>query len=825
MKKLVVFCILSSLAIQHISAHYNATSNTGATIFDGTENISYYFDAPKQEKGTALSSIIETKKYTDNFNKIEKTAINKNDSKLNSSIAIRNNLAYSQNLNSSENSSDLYNYVAYKNIHGITNLYAKEEAVDPVLSVEDKTKTIEKTLNYSNSPIKQKNKTAISKKETNNFSKQIAEKDAGLNYYIENQMVTAYSNNLLFAAATPTTLTVITSPAYNITTTKAILGGEITDDGGLLITERGVCYSLSENDNDPEIGDINVTKKVIAGTEIGDFSDLITELTSGNEYSFKAYAINTMSTAYGSALTFTTVSQTTGPATWEGDDETFPTDWSVDLNWSTSETPTSTRTVIIPTIPSGGASNMPIISSGNQNADDLTIEAGASLTINDGASLAVAGDLLLETPSGSGASGELIIPGSGTLTVTGTSTLERYYLNTNYWRYVTSPVTSPDIRDWAGFYANEWNASNQDWDPLSGNSSLSVMQGISVVDSLSDKTVLFSGTFNNDNQSINTYNDGGGEEHGWNLVGNPYPSAIDWGAGTGITRTNVDAYSYVYNSSTGSYSLCSSPCIIAAGQGFMIHSGLGGGTLAFSNASRTSSTQAFRKNGIINQPTIKLEAKNEKFTTEAFVAFNKDATNEFDSELDAFKLLSDNKQISDIYTIISSGSKLAMNTLNINDLSNIPNSGITIPIGLTPGYNGYIELAASKIENLDEFYIYLYDKQKDIYIDLRTSTHKLYIGLGSNSRLELVIKPYMVNTKQLTPNILIYNSNKIIYLKSELFKNNKGLIEVYDISGRLYNSKTTEAKFNNELFIKQPGTYIVRVFIANSVINQKVIVQ
>jgi hypothetical protein len=92
---------------------------------------------------------------------------------------------------------------------------------------------------------------------------------------------------------------VTTSLITNISITSATSGGNVTDDGGSLVTERGVCWSTSPN---PTI----VNNKVISGAGTGIFTSNITGLISGITYYVRAYVINSSGIAYGNELVFTT---------------------------------------------------------------------------------------------------------------------------------------------------------------------------------------------------------------------------------------------------------------------------------------------------------------------------------------------------------------------------------------------------------------------------------------------------------------------------------------------------------------------------------------
>lgn len=108
--------------------------------------------------------------------------------------------------------------------------------------------------------------------------------------------------------------TVSSPTSDSVTSSTAVLGGDVTDDGGEIITERGVVYSLTSVNNDPEIGGVGVTKVSTGGTT-GVFTVAVSDLVAESEYTFKAYAINSEGIGYSSADTFTTLEIPVDPAT------------------------------------------------------------------------------------------------------------------------------------------------------------------------------------------------------------------------------------------------------------------------------------------------------------------------------------------------------------------------------------------------------------------------------------------------------------------------------------------------------------------------------
>jgi uncharacterized protein (TIGR02145 family) len=93
-----------------------------------------------------------------------------------------------------------------------------------------------------------------------------------------------------------------TSATGTITPTTAISGGNISDDGGAAITERGLCWATTNN---PTIAG----NKLVLGNGSGSFTGTMTGMAPATTYFVKAYATNANGTSYGSAVSFITLSQ------------------------------------------------------------------------------------------------------------------------------------------------------------------------------------------------------------------------------------------------------------------------------------------------------------------------------------------------------------------------------------------------------------------------------------------------------------------------------------------------------------------------------------
>lgn len=157
---------------------------------------------------------------------------------------------------------------------------------------------------------------------------------------------------------------------------------------------------------------------------------------------------------------------------------------------------------------------------------------------------------------------------------------------------------------------------------------------------------------------------------GWNLVGNPFPSTIDWNAASGWTKTNLNTSIYTTDNGGGSTQYATWNGVagtnggsryIAIGQAFWVKSSVAGSpALQADENVKSPEVQStfFREKAIDNLLRITLV----KGTTrdEAIIHFRTDATTGFDKDADALKL---KNSIVNLSILQQDGINLAINSL------------------------------------------------------------------------------------------------------------------------------------------------------------------
>ena len=105
-------------------------------------------------------------------------------------------------------------------------------------------------------------------------------------------------DSITYTILSPSNLpTLTTLPITNITSNTASSGGNITNDGGTPITQRGLVWSTTPNPTTAN----NLTSE---GSGTGSFSSNLTGLTASTTYYMRAYATNSNGTSYGNELSF-----------------------------------------------------------------------------------------------------------------------------------------------------------------------------------------------------------------------------------------------------------------------------------------------------------------------------------------------------------------------------------------------------------------------------------------------------------------------------------------------------------------------------------------
>jgi hypothetical protein len=189
---------------------------------------------------------------------------------------------------------------------------------------------------------------------------------------------------------------------------------------------------------------------------------------------------------------------------------------------------------------------------------------------------------------------------------------------------------------------------------------------------------------------------------GWNLVGNPYPSTIDWDA-VGWTRTGINNAIYmkdnglaspVYATYVGGVGANGGSRFIPIGQAFLVKSD--GGPINFQateNVKVGGTQTTFFREGAISD-ILRIALRQGSISDESVIRFSDEATSAFDQQSDAYKIK--NPTTFNLSSTTSDGSKLVINSL--------PKLGCTttIPMDISDVLPGKYSLDFSQLESFSQ---------------------------------------------------------------------------------------------------------------------------
>ena len=480
------------------------------------------------------------------------------------------------------------------------------------------------------------------------------------------------------------------------------------------------------------------------------------------------------------------------PITWNGSSSS---DWNTAANWSGGAVPTASDEVIIPTV----ATNNPVIAAlASADCNNLTINSGATLTIQS----TVAG------------TGSLIT--AGTFTNNGTFTVERY-LTDAAWHFVAPSTTNVTAND---FYWNEapicWltahNESDNSWTYNTDlATSMPLGKGWSVwVDNAtkSPATVSMTGDIQTTDLTVNLVKSG----NGWNLIGNPFTSAIDcdainWASASRVPFTTGTQYVWDNNFNGGDYRTWNGTTgtlidgIIPISQAFFVQA-FSPGNLSIPTTARVHSATDIYKSPTNKgeSPYVRLQLDFENHGNTVFIGFPENGTDYFDYKGDATKIYS-NDEFPQIYTV-EDGLKLSTNAL-----APINGESKTVPLQLDQVVDGAYTFTLLQLENLPDMMVSLEDLQTGTIHNLvNNPVYTFNASTGDDmSRFLLHFKSatFGINEDLSNENeyMNIYTANNSIYIGSKgAAVHESGNVEIYSIIGQ----KLLDQKINAGTLIRIP---------------------
>lgn len=480
--------------------------------------------------------------------------------------------------------------------------------------------------------------------------------------------------------------------------------------------------------------------------------------------------------------------------------------------------------------------------------NNLTINGGRSLYIAAGKSLSVSGNI---TNSAGSAGFVLQSDATGTAQLMYSNsnvaaTVQRYISGAaESWHFISSPVSNQQISgDWipAGTYGNGtgydlyvWDEATNcwvyrlnttsmvNWNTVHPSNNFVAGRGYLYSVQVANPVKEFAGTLNNGNVSFTmTTVSSEIDLVGFNLVGNPYPSTIDWSATSGWTRSNLllsdTGYDmWIWNSSVNNYGIFNSTDVSGVGtngvtryippmQGFFVCAETPG-NLIFSNSVKAlNGTGNWIKKGFSGENnifSIKISSVDGFGSDEVQLHFGKEKNSSGAAKL---------------FSYIKTAPSLFMNLeeknysiLNLTDTIENP----AVPVSFKPGINGRYTINCNF--DHDKFETVLLEDRLNHYLhDLRLNGVYSFSAKQNDKddRFILHFAPLTSSEKKEIPARIFVLNGKLV-LDMTMISGNSEMI-IYDMPGRVLMHRKLSGETKNEISLDIKTQLIIVCLNTNS---------
>ena len=657
----------------------------------------------------------------------------------------------------------------------------------------------------------------------------------------------SYDSKNIVLECTPTTVNITTASSGNSVSPK-----------GLTISSASAVNKVYDGNNSATIsgtlsGVINSDDVTLSGT--GTFNDntvgdtkAVTSTSSLGGAKANNYSLTQPTSLTANIYPVTSTFSKNGISNWSS-----ATEWTY--------TPLAATDLVI-------SSGELIIDQTPITVNSITVNPGGKLTLASGKTL-IAGTIMLQSDGTNGTA--TFVDNGGTLSAS--ATVQQYLTGGRNW-YISSPLSGATSTVFSAtnsnplYYYDETaaiNASANAWTQIkTTGTALTLTTGYvanmdaTVLSNQSNGVTFTGGSLNTGNISTGqngvpalTYTDNNYKK-GFNLVGNPYPSYLDW---DNVTKANVMgsiwlrtkvSNTYLFDTYNASGQLGTSNSGIPVNnhippmQAFWVRATSSGASLSFDNSMRshkgsqttgsgetatTINDRIFKAPATIalSQSVLRLQVSNGTLSDEAILYSNPNALNSFD-DYDTPKMFVNSTSVAEIYTLAG------QEQLAINGLSTIP-TDTEIPLGFTSGTAGTFSIKASQFSNFEagtKIILKDYaDINNPIIADMTDGISYSFTSTATNnntSRFTLTFKAPSVTTG------ISHESNGNVWIsicKDQIVLNsmtNGATLDIFNIIGQKVISRImTEStvQLNKNLPV---GTYLVKLTNKGKSITGKIIV-
>lgn len=470
------------------------------------------------------------------------------------------------------------------------------------------------------------------------------------------------------------------------------------------------------------------------------------------------------------------------------------------------------------------------------NSGTFTIEINGKVTVYGDTDNS--GDFLIKSESsGSGS----FIPKN---TVTGNIKVQRYVTG-GRWNMIT-PVTSnvtagtlmdtdPSTDSWLTYFVEsdgaQGDTAGAGWYYIVPPSTpLDVGKGYCYWPT-NNETPEFEGNVNSSDFPYTTLSYSG-PNYGFNLVGNPYTSALTWDTlGVKWNLNNVDNTIWIYDGSTGNYNSYPSGVAqynIALGQGFFVRATGNNPSMTAPETGRNHGSSSFVKGDKGNRREgfnyLAVKALNNGSEDNVYIYFDDNGTDDYDPGFDALKMFGSSAAPQLFAQEEKSQSYDFLPNLNEGDSR-------TVNLNYIPGATGQQKLIFD-LGNFHDIDVVLEDTKTGTLQNINENNVYEFTGSKADNPARFLLH-FSRNITGINDNnhsennsIKIYSYANNVYVKSNVKNNNKAQVNIYDLTGKKLLSSTV----NNGETIKKltlpdyRGYVVVRVIKGPTVKTEKVFV-
>jgi hypothetical protein len=416
-----------------------------------------------------------------------------------------------------------------------------------------------------------------------------------------------------------------------------------------------------------------------------------------------------------------------------------------------------------------------------------------------------------------------------------TATVERYISGAaEGWHFLSSPVSDQAIDgDWlpAGTYGNgtgydlyAWNeptncwiyklntTTTVNWTTVHPGTDFTVGRGYLYSVQETNPGKEFTGYLNNG--SVNYPLTSESEDlslKGFNLVGNPYPSSIDWVAASGWSRSDLvssgSGYDmWIWNPTANNYGVCNSftgtgtnsvTQYIAPMQGFFVLAE-NAGSLDMDNMVRVHDGAAnWFKNSVYNTPMVSVgvQSETDKSSDEVQLQFGYSANRK-----GAEKLFSHVLTAPSLYTPFNHEN---YSVRYLTDTEDNP----TVPVFFKPGRDGEYTLLCN-FDNSNFEIVMLEDRQMNYLLNLKDKNRYSFLSSATDDpdRFVLHFGPEKTDIHELPARI--YSDDTQLNIDLTLV-NNETTILIYDALGRVLLKEELPGLTQHKLSLKSPPQILI----------------